>query len=79
MIEEDFNERDVVEKITRLFGGLGAPQEQAKVMALQMWKRSAQLAQERDVKQAVALNDLLDLAISGSQGIGPQDITPDQG
>lgn len=79
MIEGDLKEVDVLEKLTRLFCDLGSPQEQANVMAKQLWKRSSQVARERDVKQVVALNELLSLAISGSQGIGPQDITPVQG
>lgn len=78
-MSEKLGERAVIESIIRLFKGLGAPEKQAEVMAAQLWKRSAQIALERDVKQVVALNELLNLAISGSQGMGPQDPASDQG
>lgn len=79
MPDKELDQADVVENISRLFAQLGATPEQAKTMARQLWKRSLQIAQERDVKQVVALNELLSLAVTGSQGMGPQDLASDQG
>ena len=73
MEAEGESEAFVVEKIGRLMRSLGADEKQAGVMARQLWKRSAQIAQERDVKQVQALEGLLKLMISGSQGMEPQD------
>ena len=67
-------ETDVLENLSRLFVRLGATDEAAGRMAAQLWKRSAQIAEERDVKQVVALDQLIRLTISGSQGVGPQEL-----
>jgi hypothetical protein len=65
---EDPEEVRVVDMLTRLFSGLGADGKAARGMARQLWKRSAQIALERDVKQVEALDALIRLTISGSQG-----------
>lgn len=67
-MSEQLEESVVLEKLTQLFERLGAERGAAARMASQLWKRSAQIAQERDVKQVVALDRLIKLTISGSQG-----------
>ena len=67
-MSEQLEESVVLEKLTQLFQRLGATPEAADRMASQLWKRSAQIAQERDVTQVVALDRLIKLTISGSQG-----------
>jgi hypothetical protein len=68
---------DVLAKLGRLFVDLGATEEMSERMAGQLWKRSLQIAEERDVKQVVALDQLIRLTISGSQGVGPQGLADD--
>ena len=68
---------DVLKNLAHLFARLGATEEMAGRMAAQLWKRSAQIARERDVKQVVALDQLIRLTVSGSQGVGPQELADD--
>ncbi len=71
-------EETVVENLARMAERLGASRGQAEVMARQMWKRSVQLAEERQIKQVEALDGLLRLMISGSQGRGPEEASNDE-
>ncbi|MCC5841538.1 MAG: hypothetical protein JJT96_15595 [Opitutales bacterium] len=58
-------------QLTEVFRRLGAPPAQAATMARQLWKRSGQLALERDIPRVEALEHLLRLAISGVHGEAP--------
>ncbi|MFP4281762.1 MAG: hypothetical protein ACLFU2_03990 [Opitutales bacterium] len=49
----------------------GASPSQATVMARQLYKRSAQRAEEKGIPQATALQELVELTIRGVQGEGP--------
>lgn len=71
-MSEPEREEDVVAGLARVAEGLGASAGQAQVMARQLWKRSLQIAEKRGIKQVDALEELLRLMISGSQGVGPE-------
>ena len=58
---------------------MGAPLEQARRMAAQLYKRSEQLAVERQITQVEALDHLLRLLISGSNGEAGQNVAPQAG
>lgn len=67
------------ESLTQLCQRLGANEEQARTMARQLLKRSEQIAQERGIKRVEAMERLLSLLISGSQGQTPPDFPPKEG
>lgn len=47
---------------------MGAGEDQAKVMARQLIKRSEQIAQERGVNRVEAMRELIELLIKGRNG-----------
>lgn len=57
-----------LDSLVRLCENLGAPPEQARTMARQLWKRSEQIALERNIKQVEAMDHLLKLMVRGRQG-----------
>ena len=68
------NEEKTIENLTTICRRLGAGEEQAGTMARQLWKRSAQIAMEREIKQVEALDHLLSLMTSARNGgTPPQD------
>jgi hypothetical protein len=60
-----------VEKIAELCIRLGAPSEQAVVMARQLAKRADQISAERQVPREQALAQLLQILVEGRQGNVP--------
>ncbi len=62
-----------IEGIAEICRRMGAPAQQADVMARQLWKRSLQIADERGIKQAEALDHLLRVMISGREGVNGED------
>jgi hypothetical protein len=58
-------------QLTEVFKRLGAPPGQAATMARQLWKRSGQIAVERQIPRVEALDHLLRVTISGVQGEVP--------
>ena len=64
-----------IEELKAVLIRLGAEPSQAGVMAAQLWKRSAQMAHERGIKQVEALDYLLRLTVSGRQGIPPSEVS----
>jgi len=69
------NREEMIEKLTTICRSLGAAEEQAPVMAAQLWKRSLQIAMERDIEQAQAMDHLLSLMISARNGCAPSEST----
>lgn len=67
------------DSLTKLCMKLGADETQARTMARQLLKRSEQIAEERGIKRVEAMEHLLTLLISGSQGINPSDFPPTKG
>ena len=53
--------------VSRIFQNLGAPEEQAMIMARQLIKRADQIAEEKTSK-IVELRKLLEIASLGAQG-----------
>jgi hypothetical protein len=60
-----------LEKITALCTRLGAPPEQAAVMAGQLLKRAEQIAAERKIPREQAMAQLLKIVVEGRQGNVP--------
>lgn len=63
----DFSKNEAVE-IACIFVNLGAPEKQAEVMASQLIKRAAQIAQERDISKVEATQRLLRQVLEARQG-----------
>ena len=61
------------QQLTRLCERLGAPPGQAGVMAAQLLKRAAQLAQDRGRSREEMLEHLLRLMVKGRAGEVPAD------
>jgi hypothetical protein len=57
-----------LEQVARIFVNLGAPQPQAKVMASQLLKRAAQIADERRITKIEAMETLLKQVVEARQG-----------
>ena len=64
------------EQLTQLCTRLGAPPEQAGVMASQLLKRAEQLAAERKTTRETELKRLLELVTTGRAGEVPKDFVP---
>ena len=64
------------EQLAQLCCRLGAPPEQARIMAAQLLKRAAQLAQERGITRESAMAQLLQMVIKGRNGEGPEPPPP---
>jgi hypothetical protein len=62
-----------LEQLTQLCETLGAPREQAAIMAAQLLKRAGQLAEERGISRETALKGLLEVMIKGRAGEVPAD------
>jgi hypothetical protein len=60
-----------LETITLLCARLGAPPEQAAVMAKQLLKRADQLSVERRIPRERAMEQLLKILVEGRQGNVP--------
>ena len=60
--------RKEVAKISCIFANLGAPKNQAAVMASQLIKRAEQIAQERDISKLEATESLLKQVLEARQG-----------
>lgn len=54
--------------VSRIFQNLGAPEEQAMIMARQLIKRADQIAEEKKTSKIVELRKLLEIASLGAQG-----------
>lgn len=67
------------ESLTKLCMKLGSEEAQARTMARQLLKRAEQIARERGIKRVEAMEYLLTLLISGSQGVNPSDFPPAKG
>ena len=67
------------EQLTALCQRLGAPREQAGIMAAQLLKRAEQLAVERGTTREAALARLLELVIKGRAGEVPAEFAPPPG
>lgn len=65
-----------LEQLTALCEKLGAPPRQAVTMAAQLLKRAEQLAAERGLTRAAALQSLLDVVIKGRAGEVPAPFVP---
>lgn len=60
-----------LDKVTTLCARLGAPPEQAAVMAKQLLKRADQIAEERKIPREQAMAQLLQILVEGRQGNVP--------
>jgi len=60
-----------LEQVTALCARLGAPPEQAVVMAKQLLKRADQISVERRIPRAEAMEQLLRILVEGRQGNVP--------
>lgn len=76
MTPEDSQNEDT---LTRLCMRLGSSEAQARTMARQLLKRSEQIARERGIERVEAMEHLLSLLISGSQGQTPPDFPSQKG
>jgi hypothetical protein len=65
-----------LEQLTQLCETLGAPRQQAAVMAAQLLKRAGQLAEERGIPKETALKGLLEVMIKGRAGEVPAAFQP---
>ena len=54
--------------VSLIFQNLGAPEEQAMIMARQLIKRADQIAEEKKTSKIVELRKLLEIASLGAQG-----------
>ncbi|MEC8013589.1 MAG: hypothetical protein VX153_05105 [Verrucomicrobiota bacterium] len=57
-----------IKDVSRIFQNLGAPEEQAMIMARQLIKRADQIAEEKNTSKIVELRKLLEIATLGAQG-----------
>ena len=57
-----------IKDVSRIFQNLGAPEEQAMIMARQLIKRADQIAEEKKTSKIVELRKLLEIASLGAQG-----------
>ena len=57
-----------VASVARIFINLGAPENQARVMAAQLLKRAGQIAKERGISKVEASETLLKQVIEARQG-----------
>ncbi|NBB79879.1 MAG: hypothetical protein GVY36_10605 [Verrucomicrobia bacterium] len=64
----DDRNKDDIEKVAKLFIGMGAARGQANGMAAQLLKRAEQIAQERDISKVAALESLLKQVIEARRG-----------
>jgi len=65
------NAEDEFSKLLALCQKLGSPEDQAKRMAGQLIKRADQWVEERGMDRVEAMQRLLDLVVSGRQGLTP--------
>jgi 5,10-methenyltetrahydromethanopterin hydrogenase len=60
---------DYLPEVTQIFINLGAAEGQAQVMAAQLLKRAAQIAEERGISKVEATETLLKQVIEARQGV----------
>ncbi|MDE0767931.1 MAG: hypothetical protein OSB19_06030 [Opitutaceae bacterium] len=65
------NAEDEFSKLVALCQKLGSPEDQAKRMAGQLIKRADQWVEERGMDRVEAMQRLLELVVSGRQGLTP--------
>ena len=65
-----------LEQLAQLCERLGAPAAQARKMAAQLLKRADQVAVERGLTHAAALQQLLDWVVQGHAGRVPAEFEP---
>ena len=65
------NAEDEFSKLVVLCQKLGSPEDQAKRMAGQLIKRADQWVEERGMDRVEAMQRLLELVVSGRQGLTP--------
>jgi len=68
-----------LDQVTALCVRLGAAPGQAGVMAAQLLKRAEQLANERGIAKATALQQLLEVVVKGRAGEVPARFAPPPG
>ncbi len=68
-----------LDDLTTILQRLGAEKDPARVMATQLLKRADQLANERSVSQAEALDYLLKVTIAGKEGRVYEGVLPENG
>lgn len=61
-------EQDQLNMIRTLFLKMGAPEEQAKIMASQLLKRANQIASDRDISIVEAVEILLKQVVEAQSG-----------
>ncbi len=66
----DIEEKDV-QKVAELFRNMGAKENQAEVMAKQLLRRAAQLAEERKISLFESTETLLKRVVQAQQGLLP--------
>ena len=59
------------EQLTQLCEKMGAPKEQAEIMARQLAKRADQLSATRGISRVEAMAQLLQVVVKGRSGEGP--------
>ncbi len=69
------NPEDELRQITDLCEKLGSPRDQAETMAQQLVKRADQLVEERGLDRIEAMQRLLELVVSGRQGVTPPEFS----
>ena len=67
------NTEEQVEQLEKVFLSRGASSSQAKVMASQLSKRADQWVVERGMSRLEALKRLLEIVISGRDGVVPKE------
>ena len=68
-----------LQQIEALCRKLGAPEEQAKRMASQLVKRADQWVEQRGMTRVDAMKRLLELVVSGRQGMTPPGFEGEKG
>ena len=58
-----------IPKLSALFQQMGAEPKQAETMARQLRKRATQVAEEKNISEVEAMEQLLKIAVLGSQGL----------
>lgn len=62
------NPKNEIDKISQIFINLGAPKQNAEVMAKQLIKRAEQIAEEKNTSKIKELQKLLEISVLGAQG-----------
>ncbi len=62
------NPNSEISKVSQIFVNLGAPKQNAEVMAKQLVKRAEQVAEENKTSKIKELQKLLEISVLGAQG-----------